>query len=305
MPVQIITSSQQELANKLIENIDFIEKNRWVKDTLDSKLFGLVRNIQNNDLNLVINSDDVSIGRVNFLNAYSNQNDLPIMNDITVKWKDFKAEVLKSNINTALIVLNFIHRYDVQNSRWYLCVECCEREANSGDNNPDYLTINKLGHYIYKITNRGYRYDINNGNISESDLSESFDADYFSNVKENGQALDVHKHVNSIAFPWVHELIELYKSSGLDEGDNTYIKFASSSFDYGTPDPAPAQGSVDTRPTCVRWPHGIMIFMNNAGSDLLDNNHGVTIFSNKACNYGSMLPPRSNDYFWPNVLRKS
>lgn len=297
MPVTIVTPNKVEL-------IDVVNKESMNSDKIYSQLvyYKLLRvaNTYASQPRLVLQLNELLTQKANFPMKYKNVNDVPLVNDIMVKWVDFRDEVLKCNYSEEFIVLNFIHRYSLANLRWFLTVECCEREHDPATHDPDLLTINGTDHYIHKIINRGHRFDIDNGSVSPTTFTGGHDPEYFEKVLFEGAALVEGEYVNSVMFPWKQELVKLHDDNELDDAEDVFIKFSSATADFGPVQPPPA--GFDTRETLVAWPNGLLIYMNKAGADYLNNFQEATIFSNKGCNYGSMCPPRCNDYFWLEYL---
>ncbi len=219
--------------------------------------------------------------------------DLGFSRSFMIKWQHFIDQVVNPAItpgNTYYIpesklAFKFIHRYDQNTKVWFFTVCTCEMGQPEGNR--------------YPIIEKGPRYDLYNGVITPSEFTGTYDPVYFNDMRyytSQTIPLDPNTYVNNLVLPWQMEIGAMYAQNFVltPPSDTVYMVFACSSIycDITTPDAR----------ALIEWPHGLVLYLNQGGIDMLDNDSYVTMFTNHGADYATMCPPNCSEYIKPDSL---
>jgi hypothetical protein len=49
----------------------------------------------------------------------------------------------------------------------------------------------------------------------------------------------------------------------------------------------------------IEWPHGVVVYLNQGGVDMIDNNSYVSMFTNHGADFATLCPPNCDVYMPP------
>ena len=259
-----------------------------------------------------ITRKELNNGLYTFYNSYFTNpgRDSGFTKNVIVKLTDFQSLInsitnplsLVYVTSPELLMLKFIHRYDQTELKWFLTMAFCEKQTQIAD--PD-----GLGRTIFPLIEKGPRYDIIDGKISLSTFADNYDTEYFDGVCYYDGAeyllLNTSEHVKHVIFPWQDEILTMindnYPSGAIPA--NVYMVFASCSFSCEILPGGPFQ-TIAFPFAAIRYPHGLVIYLNEDGADRLNNDDTITTFRNRGADYSTMCPPDSHCpvYIYPADL---
>ncbi len=243
----------------------------------------------------VITLDEYNAGRTNFQTHYflNNCNTQFGGQDMQVAWADFNTAVnnfiTQYNVDPNTVALRFVYCYDAAGNDLYLRLQICTMQQSATAAN----TFNL-------ITTHCAWYTLQNGSVTATQVNSLSDTNYLNYfyyasgtpctaATEQQLALDVTNtlYAQNVTFPWVTEVLEMYKENGLT--GNGYLCFGATSYTTANSGNAP-----------VAYPHGTVMYLRDAqGNPLLDDNTYVSIFHNKGCDMGTLCPQNCNVYILP------
>lgn len=250
---------------------------------------------------LVLNQPTVDDGKASFAYSYhDNGSNQSFLQNLSVNWQQFSAKVL--SLNNALpqpvaevrLALRFIHRYMVNQKRWYVTVQLC-----SIDGAPLPNSNMMRRHENYTLTPLDAYFDVmpdgsiqDNGTTGLAGTIDSwYGQDYFDNVFYGGNKVVAGINTQSATFCWF-EISKLYTDNltpSTPIGQQFTLVLASVSYKLELPSTS----------SIVEFPHSMALHMCYNGSNCLDGGDIVLgNFLNKAANYNSLCPPRCNGYAW-------
>lgn len=220
------------------------------------------------------------------------------VDEFAVNWLHFKGKIntflAQSSVNPDNLLLRFIHRYDLGN--WSLTGQCCTMSSPRA-----HPTI--IGKNIVDVTDTNYLFRLSNTHHIDMEANPGHYAnDYFNNfyftptgtpppASDNLATIDPNheRYVGNVLFLWKEEILQLgidnyvWNNSGdlLDANKTVYLKFASCTFQYPPSNPY----------SNIEFPHGVVIYLNVDGRDLLLEESHILSYTNMACDFGNLCPP--------------
>jgi hypothetical protein len=250
---------------------------------------------------LVMTPSMLTDGRASFSYSYRNANSNPnFLQDLKVNWLAFSNQVNNLNnsqpvpLTAERIALRFIHRFNMQNQRWYLTCQLCGivgaplPDADVTRRHETYV-LNPLPLY-FDITTDGQI--VNNGsNGLGGDVSSHWGVDYFDNVFFGANKVMKGVNVQSCTMPW-HEISKLFTDNLTQDRPiqaQFEIAFTSTSHYVDLP-------SNDCN---VNYPHSLAVYMCYANTNCLEQGDIILgNFKNKAANFTTNCPSKCNVLVW-------
>ena len=236
---------------------------------------------------------ELTTGKSDFDSHYSLSNttlNSGFNKSLTVTWAAFTAMVDSITTNPGNtpyvapedLAIKFIHRFDAQNSIWFLTAALCSMAA------PD-INDNRL---LTEIS--GQRYDLKNGAITPSAFQGNYDQVYFDSLYywdgTTWTTMSPNLEAKWNVFPWKIELKALYDQNFAvyTPSGTVSLIFDSCSFYCDTSSP--------TKFADVAYAHSVAVYIDNGGTILLDNTtpSANAIFVAKAADMATLCPPNGN-----------
>ncbi|XZF15408.1 hypothetical protein ACTHGU_04660 [Chitinophagaceae bacterium MMS25-I14] len=219
--------------------------------------------------------------------------------EFTVSWTDFASAVQQILDSTlfpeALLMLQFIHRFDASTNTWFLTMGGARRSQDS----IGIVSNNKL----YSVMPSDMRFDLKQGQVTQSAFTGIYDDMYFKSLYykyDTGALTQLStdtshvKFVSVFTMPWQAEILKVFTDNQVDpDTSNVQLKFSCISPDYHQPSAL----------SNVEFPHVGALYLNVNGVDYLDNNtYSDLQFKRKAADMASTNPPYNCQYVWPSAL---
>jgi hypothetical protein len=273
---------------------------------LEKILFMPVRIDNSSDpASFTVSADKLTSGMANFRDHYFLvEGDEDFIADFAIPWNDLQGAVDSYKLQfpavpESAIAMRFVHCYDTNSTALYLRLLICQMELT---------TITEYNSEVYQLLNNSNQlwYQLQENSVTPLANSSFDDPVYLSSFKyklgpeaAEGETLSEdggYKFVRTLTFPWEAEIQQMYEDNGSpqDPPDTVLLKFASCSYTELEP------GS-----SSVLWPHGLVLYLNVNGTDLLDNQNSVAIFHYKGADMGTSCPPKCGSYVTPPPMMAS
>ena len=267
---------------------------------LEKILFMPVRIDNTSDpASFTVSADKLQSGMVNFHSHYyllGGNSDF--IADFSLNWNDFQAivdnyKLQYPGVPESDIALRFIHSYDPNDNALFLKLQFCQMQLTTiTEYNSQVYQLLSNNNELWYVLREGAAFPDNPGTLLDQVYLDSFE---YKPVPTEALAEQLSqdgglKFVRTLTFPWLSEIYQMYQDNGApqDPPDTVLLKFASCSYTELEP------GS-----SSVLWPHGLVLYLNVNGTDLLDNENSVAIFHYKGADLSAQCPPRCNMYATP------
>lgn len=246
---------------------------------------------------MCITADEYNQGRANFVSHYvkASCDNVFLGQDIQIPWATLQACVNAFMAKTKYteVALRFVYCFDVAANALYFRLQICKMDEVA--QTPGTYNLIETDAAWYKIIGTSMTPSTADVTYSNTPYKTNF---YYcanppcSSAGGNTQQLAADTtdtlYARTITFPWVMEILEMYKQNGSPA--NAKICFGATSYVH-----------ANSGESNIAFPHGVVMYLRTyAGVALLNNDMDtISVFHNKGVDYGTLCPKQCNVYVLP------